>query len=62
MVVEITNLLSINLTSLQIFYCIELQITPTNTVTICRGLEGKIQKSGKWKALTVKDISRGLFN
>jgi hypothetical protein len=58
-VVEITNLFSINLTTLQIFNCTESKITPTNTVTIYRELEEKIHKSGQWKALTLRDISHG---
>ena len=68
-VVEIDNLLSINLTTLQTFHCTESQITPTNTVTIYRGLEENIQKSGQWEAFTLKDIShdgedsrKSLFN
>jgi hypothetical protein len=56
-VVEINILLSKNLTTLQIFHCTESQSTPTNTVTTYRGLEEKIQKSGQWKAFTLKDIS-----
>jgi hypothetical protein len=56
-VVEINVLLSKNLTTLQIFHFTESQSTPTNTVTVYRGLEEKIQKSGQWKAFTLKDIS-----
>jgi hypothetical protein len=57
-VVEIKTLLPINLTTLKIFHFIKSQIIPTDIVAYYRGLMEKTQKSGQWKALTLKDISR----